>query len=324
MLIKKNLGLVLICCLAGNIASASEEKKLSDAQSIADVFYRLNGNAVKPKQKINHTKGFCASGEFIPTKDITSSIDVPLLFQESIPVEIRYSLGGAQQDDKSKPRGMALKFQGDKDTWTMVMLNSEINFAKNPQEFEQFFAMRIPQENGKQDIEKIKRLTQKVSSYRNFEAYMKNVGISSLEHTGFYSIHTFWFQAPHKKSTIAARWKFVPKDGIEYLSEQELSKLGKDFLLSSFKSYTKNKPIEYDMYLIYPNKQDATNDTTALWKGAHKETLVGTLKVQKYSGTKCNAEVYFPSDLPTGVQPPKDPLFDTRNATYAITFGKRQ
>lgn len=324
MLTKKNLGLVLMCCVLGNIAFANDERKTYDSQSIADVFYRLNGNAIKPKQKINHTKGFCASGEFIPHKGIISSIDIPLLSQQSIPVEIRYSLGGAQQDDRSKPRGMALKFQGDKDTWTMVMLNTEINFAKNPQEFGQFFEMRIPQENGKPDTEKIKRLTQKVSSYRNFEAYMKNIGISSLEHTGFYSIHTFYFQAPHKKANIAARWKFVPKDGIKYLSEQELSKLDKDFLLSSFKSYTKNKPMEYDMYLIYPNKQDVTNDTTALWKGAHKETLVGTLKVQKYNGTKCNAEVYFPSDLPAGVQPPKDPLFDTRNATYALTFSRRQ
>ncbi len=318
----KNLGLVLVCCILSNIAFASE-KKTYDSQDIADIFYRLNGNVVKPTQKINHTKGFCAIGEFIPHKGIISAIDVPLLSQGSISMEIRYSLGGAQTDDRSKVRGMALKFQGDKDTWTMVMLNTEINFAKNPQEFGQYFEMRIPKEDGKPDTEKIKKLTQKVRSYRNFENYVKNMGISSLEHTSFYSIHTFYFQTPDKKF-IPARWKFVPKDGVQYLSEQELSKLDKDFLLYSFRSYTKKKPIEYDMYLVYPNKQDVTNDTTALWNGTHKEVLVGTLKVSKYSGTKCNNEVYFPQDLPTGVQPPKDPLFDTRNATYAITFSRRQ
>ena len=53
------------------------------------------------------------------------------------------------------------------------------------------------------------------------------------------------------------------------LSGEGLSKLDKDFLLYSFRSYTKKKPIEYDMYLVYPNKQDVTNDTTALWNGTH-------------------------------------------------------
>ncbi len=42
-------------------------------------------------------------------------------------------------DDKSKPRGMAIKMQGDGDLWTMVMLNLPIVFAKNAKEFGDFF-----------------------------------------------------------------------------------------------------------------------------------------------------------------------------------------
>ena len=38
------------------------------------------------------------------------------------------------------------------------------------------------------------------------------------------------------------------------------------------------------MYLVYANKNDVTNDTTALWTGEHKEDFVGTLNVSKYSG----------------------------------------
>ena len=91
-----------------------------------------------------------------------------------------------------------------------------------------------------------------------------------------------------------------------------------------FIAYTKNKPIEYQMYLEFPNKGDAVDDTTALWTGDHKTLLVGTLKVEKYDGEACNQDVYFPSELPSGVEAPIDPLFDLRTPTYAITFGKRQ
>ena len=78
------------------------------------------------------------------------------------------------------------------------------------------------------------------------------------------------------------------------------------------------------MYLVYANDNDVINDTTALWEGEHKEEYVGTLKVAKYVGDDCNGDVYFPSDLPLGVNPPNDPLFDLRNTTYGITFGRRQ
>ena len=51
---------------------------------------------------------------------------------------------------------------------------------------------------------------------------------------------------------------------------------------------------------------------------------MGTLNVSQYSGNTCNSDVYFPSEIPTGVGAPNDPLFDVRNQAYAITFGKRQ
>ena len=78
------------------------------------------------------------------------------------------------------------------------------------------------------------------------------------------------------------------------------------------------------MYLVYANKDDITNDTTALWQGEHKESFVGSFKVSALSQEDCNFDVYFPSDIPQGVNSPKDPLFDVRNEAYAITFGKRQ
>ncbi|CBG40276.1 catalase family peroxidase [Helicobacter mustelae] len=292
------------------------------AEGIADAFYKLNGK--DPKMKINHTKGFCTKGVFLSSQEARDSLDVPLLNQKEIPAFVRYSLGGVEMDDRSKGRGMALQLEGKGGTWTMVMTNAEILFAKNPEEFIQFLAMRTPK-NGKVDEERVKKLSQEVASYRRFDAYMKNVGITpSVANTPYYSVHTFMFKDKKTGKMLPAKWKFVPVDGVRYLSNQDLKEKKSDYLLTAFQEHVKTKPIEYKMYLVFANKNDAINDTTALWKGKHRELYAGTLKIEQYEGMGCNKDVYFPSDLPTGVRPPNDPLFQIRNEVYGITFGRRQ
>jgi catalase len=86
-------------------------------------------------------------------------------------------LGGALKTDKSKLRGLAIKLNGENEAWTMVMLNTEINFAKNPQEFGQFFEMNIPV-NRKVDKENVAKLMKEVDSYRNFIEYNSKRGIT--------------------------------------------------------------------------------------------------------------------------------------------------
>ena len=315
------------CIVSGLLIAAvsayANEAKQYDAEGIADVFYALNGDSKDPHKKINHTKGFCANGEFIPVDNITKTLNIPLLKEKSINTLVRYSLGGAMLSDKSKPRGMALKIQGQQDEWEIVMLNTEINFAKNPQEFGEFFAMRIPKDD-KVDTAYITKRTSEVASYKNFEEYMKNVGITgSVANTMYHSIHTFYFK-DSKNKLIPARFKFVPASGVAYLKENELQKLSNDFLESDFKEKAKKAPIAYKMILVLANPKDKTDDTTALWSGKHKEIEVGTLLVKEYRGDVCNGDVFMPSMLPNGVEAPKDPLFDIRNETYGIIFGRRQ
>ncbi|QOR01029.1 catalase [Campylobacter sp. 2014D-0216] len=322
---KKYINTCLVaCCLSGIVYANDVEY---DAQKIADIFYQLNADPKNPKAKVNHAKGFCAMGSFEPAQSINREIDVPLLMQKKLPIQVRYSLGGAFKDDKSKTRGMAIRITSPKDSasWTMVMLNTEINFAKNPKEFGQFFEMRLPV-NGRVDQEKISKMIQEVDSYRNFVAYTDKIGISkSVANTPFFSIHTFYFKQAGSEDYLPARWKLVPSEGVKYLNEMQIKNASSDFLKEDFQNRVKlNQPVEYKMYLVYANQDDITDETTALWSGKHKESLVGTFKVDALSDEDCNFDVFFPSDIPQGVNPPKDPLFDVRNEAYAITFGNRQ
>lgn len=319
---KKFIATITSALIACNLAYANPKEKHYDAEAIADIFYALNGDSKNPQKKVNHTKGFCASGEFIPAKNSTKQFNIPIL-QENLTTQVRYSLGGGNISDKTKPRGMALKMEGKSESWEIVMLNSEINFAKNPDEFGLFFEMRVPK-NGKVDTAKIQQIIAQTESFRNFEKYMQGIGISkSVANTAYHSIHTFYFQ-DKKGGQIPARFKFVPLEGVAYLSKDELAKTNDDFLESDFKERVSKKPIAYKMVLILANKNDITNDTTALWSGKHKEIELGTLYVKALASSECNADVFMPNMLPSGVGEPKDPLFQTRNDTYSITFGRRQ
>ncbi len=295
-----------------------------DASKIADVFYQLSGDTNNPHKKINHTKGFCALGEFIPNPKATKRFDIPLLRENSIPTQARFSLGGGNpnESDKSKARGLALKIQGAKDSFETVMLNTEINFAKDPDEFGTYFALRVPK-NGKVDTEKLAYYTENVHSFKQHAEYMKNLGITpSVANTTYYSIHTFYVKEGEK--WIPARWKFVPTQGEKTLSEAELKTLGENFLEQDFKTKIAKKPITYTMLLVLANPNDITDQTTALWSGKHTEIPLGTLKINTFDGTSCNQDVFMPNILPQGISEPKDPLFDVRNAVYGITFGRRQ
>lgn len=295
-----------------------------NAEKIADTFYKLNYNPQTPHMKINHAKGFCSIGQFKPNTKALEKLNIKLLSQKEIPALVRYSLGGAEMDDRSKGRGLVVRLQGeDGATWTMVMLGSEIMFARTPEEFLKFFEMRVPV-NGKVDTQKIQQTIETTPSFKKFVDYMKNVGVSrSVANTAYYSIHTFWFEGKDG-SQIPARWKFVPTDGVKYLSDSEVKKQSKDFLETEFKARVAKKPITYKMYLILANPNDPTNDTTALWSGKHQEIFMGDLSVDSYDGLGCNGDVFFPGDLPAGINPPKDPIFDLRNETYGVTFGRRQ
>ena len=67
------------------------KKPIYDADKIAEIFYKLNGNPNDSKARVNHKKRFCANATFIADKNFSlSNIDIPLFNQANIPVQVRY------------------------------------------------------------------------------------------------------------------------------------------------------------------------------------------------------------------------------------------
>ena len=317
-----SLGLISVFAYSGSI---NEEiaKKEYDATKIAEIITQLNVKGDKSK-KPNHYKGFCVSGEFLPSENINDTFNIKLFNQKNIRINGRYSLGGGELDDRSKARGFAINFEGDEDKWTMVMLSNPINFAKTLKEFGYFHEMQLPNENGEVDKEKIKQAFNEVESFKKFANYTKDIGFTrSVANTQFYSVHTFFFDDKNNNK-FPARWSFKPKEGVVFLSKDEIDSFDKDYLAKDLENKLKKEPIEYELYFTLPNPNDELNSTNALWQGEHKQIYGGLLRITNFEGFECNNNVYFPWDMPSGVNEPKDELFIPRNEAYVITFGYRQ
>lgn len=297
---------------------------LDDAQEIVEYFYTLNAEEANPHKKINHAKGFCAIGEFIPNKEVAKDFAIPLLHNKS-EVKVRFSLAGGnlKQSDKSKNRSLALKIQGKNDSWEMAMTNARINFATNASEFKQFMRLQVQQKEGKITQDEADKQRAKVRSFANFAKEAQSLPITpSFANSAYHSVHTFGFLQSNG-DLLLARFSFIPKAGIKGLSKEELDGLNDEFLESAFKKALSKAPVEFDLTLVVPNKNDKIKDTAQVWEGARENIVLGTLKVSKFDGYGCNGEVFMPSNLPQGIQAPNDDIFELRNLVYALSASKR-
>lgn len=116
---------------------------------------------VTPGERRNHTKGLCATGEFVGTADAAEYSRSALFSGKVIPVVARYSLAGGNPnapDTARSPRGMALEFAlPDGNLQHMTMLNTPVFGAAEPQTFlDLMIALKPQPATGKPDPERLK------------------------------------------------------------------------------------------------------------------------------------------------------------------------
>jgi catalase len=115
---------------------------------------------VTPGERRNHTKGTCAIGEFVGTRE-AGKLSRSLLFSgKPVPVVARFSLSGGNPkapDVAKSARGVALQFKLPKgQLHHMAMLSTPMFGAASPQTFLDLMqALRPDPATGKPDPEKM-------------------------------------------------------------------------------------------------------------------------------------------------------------------------
>lgn len=284
-----------------------------------------------PGQRRNHTKGICATGEFIGLPEAGAYTRSRLFSGKALPVTARFSLPGgnpAAADTTRSPRGMALeiKLEGG-GIHHMTMLNTPMFGASTPETFLADILSRQPDPaTGKPDPRKIQAFRDThPDSIPQFEFLQQHNPPPAWTNSSYFSVHTFKF-VNSNGAVALVRWRFTPHDGDKEIPGAELKTLPTDFLEKRLVERIAQGPARWDMILTVGEPGDPENDPTKLWPTTRKQVKVGTLSitsVEPQSDAACSRINFDPLVLSDGVQPTSDPVLLARSPAYAISFGKR-
>jgi catalase len=318
--------------LAGCVMVASLPVLAADEVTAPQVVEAIEGTfGVTPGQRRNHTKGTCAIGEFVGTREAAEYSRSSLFSGRPIPVIARFSLSGGNPkapDTARSGRGMALEFKlPEGQLHHITMLNTPMFGAARPQTFfDLMLAMRPDPATGKPDPEKIKAFRASHPDSRAQADFLaSNNPPSSYANSAFWGIHTFKFVDGNDRVTLV-RWQFVPQDGERRLSDEELGTAGPDFLEQALVDRARQGPVRWDMMVSVGQPGDTEDDPTVLWPADRKRFRAGTLSITSASpqkGAECEPINFDPLVMADGIAPTNDPILGFRSPAYAVSFAKR-
>lgn len=286
---------------------------------------------VVPGERRNHIKGTCAVGEFVGSKDAARYSRSLLFSGKPVPVVARFSLSGGNPkapDTARSGRGMALQFKLPKgQLHQMAMLNTPMFGAAHPQTFLDLMrALQPDPAAGKPDPEKMKAFkATHPDNLAQAEYLASNNPPASYASSAYWGIHSFKFVDRKNKATLV-RWRFVPQDGEQRLSDEELKTAGANFLEQALIERTQQRPARWDMLVTIGQPGDPETDPTRTWPADRKEIKVGTLSItaaMPQKGADCEPVNFDPLVMADGIAPTDDPVLRFRSPAYAVSFGKR-
>ncbi len=282
-------------------------------------------------ERRNHIKGFCATGEFVGTREARALSRSALFSGKSVPVVARFSLAGGNPnapDTAKSARGMALQFALPHGrVHNITMLNTPMFGAAVPQTFLDLMRAQQPDPaTGKPDPEKIKAFKASHPDNRAQAEYLASHNPpASYANSAFWGIHTFKFVDAHKK-TSPVRWQFVPLDGEKRLSDDELKTAGAAFLEPVLRERLTQGPVRWEMWVSVGQPGDTETDPTVLWPEDRRRFKAGTLSItaaQAQTAGTCADLNFDPMVMADGILPSDDPVLRFRSPAYAVSFGKR-
>lgn len=286
---------------------------------------------VTPGERRNHIKGTCALGEFVGSKAAAAYSRSRLFSGKPVPVIARFSLTGGNPkvpDTAKSVRGMALQFKlPGGQVHQMAMLSTPMFGAASPQSFlDQMRALKPDPATGKPDPEKLKAFKESHPDNLAQTQYLASHNPpASYAGSSYWGIHTFKFIDRKGKATLV-RWQFVPQDGEQRLSDEELTSAGPNFLEPALIGRTARGPARWDMLVSIGQPGDPEDNPTLSWPSERKQFKAGTLSISAamaQKGAACEAINFDPLVMADGIAPSRDPVLLFRSSAYAVSFGRR-
>ena len=328
--LRRPMALALVAlALSVGLATASFARSAPTAQQLIGAIENAFG--ITPGQRRNHIKGTCAAGVFVANANGARFSRSPLFSGKAIPVLARFSLAGGKlkaPDTTRNPRGLGLQFQlpGDQKL-NMAMISTPVFGAATPQTFhDNMIALAPDPATGKPNPEAVKAFRASHPDNQAQTAFLAaNNPPVSYANSSYYSLHAFRFLNRANRSTLV-RWQFVPQDGEQRLTAEDLASGPSNFLEQRLLERTGQGPVNWDLVLTIGRPGDVENDPSVAWPEDRTRVSVGTLSLTTASSQaagRCGAVVFDPLVLGDGIQPTDDPVLLARSAVYGLSTSRR-
>jgi catalase len=97
-------------------------------------------------------------------------------------------------------------------------------------------------------------------------------------------------------------------------------------LIEEMQERLKKGPVTFHLAAQLAAPGDPLNDATKPWPDDRKTVDLGVVTITKAAENSAEAQkplLFLPGQLTGGIEPSDDPMIDTRNGAYAVSFSRR-
>jgi catalase len=298
-------------------------------EQIVDAFNGVFG--VHPGARATHAKGVVLEGTFTPSGSATAVSRASHLKKKKTPVPttIRFSASTglpaiSDTDPGASPRGMAVKLHLPDGSKTDIVVNSFNGFpvATAAEVRDLFLAIAAT----KPEDPKPTALDQFLSSHPSAKAFVeapKPAPVSYATLT-YFGVNSFKFTNAKGTATFG-RYQLQPMAGEQFLTKEELSAMGPDYLTTEILQRVRRGPVNFKLLLQVAAQGDKIDDPSIAWPDTREKVELGTLAITKAVADSQTAEkklLFMPGTLVSGIEA-ADPMIAMRSAAYTISASRR-
>jgi catalase len=304
----------------------AQDAKTPEVQAV-DALNALFGQ--HPGIRANHAKGIVAIGSFSASPEAATLSRAPHLQGATVPVTVRFSnaSGAPNIPDNSpnaNPRGLAVKFRLPDGGDTDVVINSLAFFpVRTIEEFRDFLiAAKASGPNDPKPTPIERFLAEHPKAAQALASTKTPASYATEQYNG---VDAFIFVGPKGERT-PFRYRVVPVAGVQHLSDDDIARRGPNFLSEDLEQRLKQGPVEFRVIAQIAEPGDPVEDATVPWPADRRLANLGTLRIEAIASDNAAASkslVFFPGNLPEGIEPSGDPLIASRDAAYAESLTRR-
>ncbi|MBA5866212.1 MAG: catalase [Nitrospira sp. CR1.3] len=318
---------IVLMLPSSGVAQEAPANQKSLAEQLVDAFNAVFG--AHPGMRANHPKGVVLEGTFTPSSSAASVSKAAHLKKQKkpIPVTVRFSAGSGLPtvpDTNEMPRGMAVKFSLPDGTKTDLVVLSYNGFPVATAEEFRDFLLAIAASGP--DAPKPTAIEKFLSAHPAAKTFVETPKPppASYATLPYFGINAFKF-TNSKGGTTLARYQLQPLAGAQYLTKEQASAKGPDFLTDEIRDRVRRGPVKFKLLAQVAEPEDKIDDPTIAWPDTRKKIELGTISITKAVADSQAAEkklLFVPGALTSGIEA-ADPMIAARSAAYIVSLSRR-